>query len=148
MTLKARLESDVKTAMRSGDTLRRSVIRILRSEVHNQEITAKAELDDEGVIRVLSRQAQQRRDSIEAYKSGNRQDLVDKEAAELEIILEYLPAQMTRDEIQELVRKVIADTGAEGPGDIGRVMGALMPQVAGKAEGREVSSIVRDLLGG
>ena len=148
MTLKARLESDVKTAMRSGDTLRRSVIRLLRSEVHNQEIAAKTELDDEGVIRVLSRQAQQRRDSIEAYKSGNRQDLVDKEAAELEIILEYLPAQMTRDEIQELVRKVIADTGAEGPGDIGRVMGALMPQVAGKAEGREVSSIVRDLLGG
>jgi hypothetical protein len=147
MTLKARLESDVKTAMRSGDTLRRSVIRILRSEIHNQEIAAKAELDDEGVIRVLSRQAQQRRDSIEAYKSGNRQDLVDRETDELHIILEYLPAQMTRDEIQELVRKAIADTGAEGPPDIGRVMGVLMPQVAGKAEGREVSSIVRDLLG-
>jgi hypothetical protein len=148
MTLKSRLESDLKTAMRSGDTLRRSVIRLLRSEVHNQEIAAQDELDDQGVIGVLSRQAQQRRDSIEAFKSGNRQDLADKESGELEIILEYLPAQLTREEIEKLVRKVIADTGAEGPRDIGKVMGALMPQVAGKAEGREVSSVVRELLGG
>jgi hypothetical protein len=147
MTLKSRLESDLKTAMRSGDTLRRSVIRLLRSEVHNQEIAAQTELDDQGVIGVLSRQAQQRRDSIEAFKSGNRQDLADNESGELEIILEYLPAQLTREEIEELVRKVIADTGADGPREIGKVMGALMPQVAGKAEGREVSSIVRQLLG-
>ena len=147
MTLKERLESDLKTAMRSGDTLRRSVIRLLRSELHNQEIASQSELDDEGVVRVLSRQAQQRRDSIEAYRSGNRQDLVDRETDELRVILEYLPAQMTRDEIEGLVRQVIADTGAESARDMGKVMGALMPQVAGKAEGREVSSIVRDLLG-
>ena len=147
MTLKERLDSDLKTAMRSGDTLRRSVIRLLRSELHNQEIASQSELDDQGVVRVLSRQAQQRRDSIEAYRSGNRQDLVDRETDELRVILEYLPAQMTRDEIEGLVRRVIADTGAEGPRDMGKVMGALMPQVAGKAEGREVSSIVRGLLG-
>ena len=147
MPLKARLEEDLKAAMRSGDALRRSVIRLLRSEAHNQEIAAQAELDEDGMIRVLSRQAQQRRDSIEAYTSGNRQDLADKEAAELEIILEYLPMQMTRDEIEGLVRKVVEETGAQGPRDMGRVMGAVMPQVAGKAEGREVSAIVRELLG-
>jgi len=147
MTLKARFESDLKASMRSGDILRRSVIRLLRSEVHNQEIAAQTDLDDQGVIQVLSRQAQQRRDSIEAYRNAGRQDLVDKEADELQIILGYMPTQMTRDEIQALVRKVITETGAQGPHDIGKVMGALMPKVAGKAEGREVNSVVRDQLG-
>ena len=147
MKLKAKFESDLKASMRSGDILRRSVIRLLRSEVHNQEIAAQTDLDDQGVIQVLSRQAQQRRDSIEAYRNAGRQDLVDKEADELQIILGYMPTQMTRDEIQALVRKVITETGAQGPHDIGKVMGALMPKVAGKAEGREVNSVVRDQLG-
>lgn len=140
MPLQTRLQEDLKQAMRNKDALRRSVLRYLRSEIHNAEITQQKELDDEGVLAVLSRQAQQRRDSIEAYESANRQDLVERERGELAIILEYLPQQLTRTEIDELVEQAIADTGASGPSDMGKVMGRLMPQVRGRAEGREVSA--------
>ena len=132
--------------MRSGDSLRRSVLRYLRSEIHNEEIARQGELDDEAVTGVLNRQAQRCRDSIEAFQQGNRQDLVDKEEAELAVILEYLPEQMSRDAITEIARKAIADLAASGPQDMGRVMGALMPHLKGKAQGKEVSSVVTELL--
>ena len=132
--------------MRDKDALRRSVLRYLRSEIHNEEIASQKELDDEGILRVLSRQAQQRRDSIEAYESANRQDLVDKENGELAIILEYLPQQLSRDEISELVNQAIEEVGATGPADMGKVMGKIMPQVRGRAEGREVNAIVSEQL--
>ena len=112
MSLKQRLEDDLKDAMRQGDTLRRSVIRYVRSEIHNQEIAGRKELDDDGVTGVLGRQAQQRRDSIEAYAQGNRADLVEKEKAELVIILDYLPEQMSAEEITGLVRRAIEEVGS------------------------------------
>ena len=148
MTMKVRLEDDLKQAMRSRDTVRRDVIRYLRSEIRNQEIRVQEDLDDEGVIQVLSRQAQQRRDSIEAFSEASRTDLVEKEESELEIILEYMPQQMTSDEIASLVQQVVAEVGASGPGDMGKVMSQIMPQVRGRAEGREVSSIVMETLRG
>ena len=134
--------------MRKGDVLRRSVIRLLRSEIHNEEIAKRARLEDDGIIGVLSRQAQQRRESIEAFEQGNRQDLVEKEKAELGIILEYLPQQMSREEISVLVRQAIQETGATGQSDMGKVMGRVMPQVKGRAEGREINAIASDLLKG
>jgi uncharacterized protein YqeY len=134
------MQEDIKQAMRARDVLRRSVLRYLRSEIHNAEIAQQKELDDEGVLAVLSRQAQQRRDSIEAYEGANRQDLVEREKGELAIILEYLPQQLTRAEIDSLVEQAIAETGASGPADMGKVMGKLMPQVRGRAEGRDVSA--------
>ena len=146
MTMKSRLEDDLRQAMRDRDALRRDVIRYMRSEIRNQEIRVQDDLDDQGVVQVLSRQAQQRRDSIEAFSEANRNDLVEKEQAELAIIMEYLPQQMTRDEITELVRQVVTEVGAEGPGDMGKVMSRIMPQVRGRAEGREVNSIVVDTL--
>lgn len=146
MTMKTRLSDDLKQAMRAKDTLRRDVIRYLRSEVRNQEIRDQKELDDAGVIQVLSRQAQQRRDSIEVYRDADRQDLVDKEEGELSVILSYMPQQMTQEEIAALVRQVVAEVGASGPADMGKVMGAIMPQVRGKAEGREVNAIVQQTL--
>ena len=142
MPIQAQLQQDLRQAMRDKDALRRSVLRYLRSEIHNVEIAQQKELDDEAVLAVLSRQAQQRRDSIEAYQGANRQDLVEREQGELAIIMEYLPQQLTRAEIDSLVEKTIAETGASGPGDMGRVMGKLMPQVRGRAEGREVSAAV------
>ena len=148
MTMKTRLEDDLKQAMRSRDTARRDVIRYLRSEIRNQEIKVQEDLDDDGVVQVLSRQAQQRRDSIEAFTEANRTDLVEKEQAELEIILEYMPQQMTSDEIASLVQEVVAEVGASGPGDMGKVMSQIMPLVRGRAEGREVSSIVMETLRG
>ena len=146
--MKERLDSDLKSAMRDKDVLRRGLIRYLRSEIHNQEIAKRADLDEEGVLAVLSRQAQQRRDSIEAFKEADRADLVDKERAELDIILEYLPQQLSAEEITALVQQAVKDSGATGPSDMGKVMGRLMPQVRGKAEGRQVSSIVTETLKG
>ena len=144
--MKSRLDDDLKQAMRDRDTVRRDVIRYLRSEIRNQEIRIQKDLDDEGVVQVLSRQAQQRRDSIEAFAEAKRADLVEKEQAELAIIMGYLPQQMTRGEITETVQQVVAEVGATGPGDMGKVMSRIMPQVRGRAEGREVNSIVMETL--
>ena len=146
MSLKDTLENDLKNAMRSGDVTRRSVIRMMRSEIHNREIADQTELDDEATTNVLGRQAQQRRDSIEAFERAERDDLVQKERAELAIIMEYLPEQLTADELVEIIRGSIEQVGAGGPQDMGKVMGAVMPQVRGKAEGREVNRIASELL--
>ncbi len=148
MSLQEKLQEDLKNAVRAGDELRKSVLRYLRSEIRYQEIAEQRMLDDEGVIKVLGRLAQQRRDSIEAFKQGNRPDLVEKETAELGVILAYLPQQMSREEIVEIVQKAIQDTGATGPRDVGKVMGKVMPQVRGRAEGRVVSAVVSELLAG
>ena len=148
MPLKTRLDSDLKTAMRDRDVLRRSVIRFVLSAIHNEEIAQKAALDEERTTRVIERQAQQRRDSIEAYTKGNRQDLVDKEKAELEIIMAYLPAQMSREDIIDAVQRAISETGAAGPQDMGKVMSRVMPEVRGKADGREVNVIASEFLKG
>ncbi len=134
--------------MRDRDVLRRSVIRLLLSAIHNEEIAEQTALDAERVTRVLGRQAQQRRESIEAYTKGNRQDLVEKEKAELEIIMAYLPPQMSREDIVEAVKRAIAETGAAGPQDRGKVMSRVMSEVRGKAEGREVNAIASQLLKG
>ena len=148
MTLKETLQDDLKNAMRSGDVMRRSVIRMLRSEIHNREIESRSELDDEATIQLLGRQAQQRRDSIEAFERAERDDLVQKERAELAVIMGYLPQQLTGDELLEIVRGSIEQVGAEGPQDMGKVMGAVMPKVRGRAEGREVNRIASELLRG
>ena len=142
MTMKTRLDEDLKQAMRDRDAPRRDVIRLLRSAIRNEEIRVQKDLDDDAVVQVLSRQAQQRRDSIEAFTQGNREDLADKERAELEIIMGYMPQQLSRDEIEDLVAQTIAEVGASGPGDMGKVMSVIMPQVRGRAEGREVSAAV------
>lgn len=148
MSLRGRLDEDLKEAMRQRDSTRRSVIRYVRSELHNQEIASRKPLDEDGIVGVLSKQAQQRRESIEAFRSGNRDDLVAKEEAELAIILEYLPKQMSQEELASLARRAIEEVGATGPQHMGKVMGHLMPQIRGRAEGRSTSAIVSDLLKG
>ena len=129
MSLESQLNDDMKTAMRNRDSFRLKVIRFMRSEIHNEQIRKQAEPSDDDITQVLSRLAQQRRDSIEAFTQGNRQDLVDNEKAELAIVLEYLPKQMSSDEITELAQKVIEEVGANGPQDMGKVMGRIVPQV-------------------
>ena len=146
MTLQEKLQDDLKDAMRSGDTTRRSVIRYLRAQIHNQEIASQGPLDDQDIAVLLSKQAQQRRDSMEAFQKGNRTDLVEKEQAELDIILGYLPQQMSDEEIGDLVRQAIQQVAAVGPRDMGKVMGALMPQLRGTADGKRVSALVSQLL--
>ena len=147
MSLQEKLNTDLKAAMRARDELRMLVLRSLLSSMNYAEIAKQKKLDDGGVIEVIGKEVKQRRESIEAYEKGNRQDLADKEKAELAILQEYMPAQMGREEITSIVEKVIAEVGAKGPGDKGKVMQKLMPQVKGKADGNEVNGIVTDLLG-
>ncbi len=148
MPLKEQLTDDLKDAMRQRDALRRSTIRFLLSAIHNDEIARQTDLDEAGVIQVLTKQAQQRRDSIESFKGADRQDLVDKEQSELDIIAAYLPEQMPEDEVKALVQQALADSGATGPQDMGKVMKELMPKTRGKADGKMVSSLVNEALRG
>ena len=146
MSLKEKLQSDLHQAMRSRDRVRVSVLRMLRSAIGYEEIDKKRDMDDPAVLDIISRQVRQRRESIQMYRDANRQELVDKETGELEILQEYLPAQLTEEELTALARDVIQQVGASGPGDKGRVMGRLMPQVRGKAQGGDVNRIVTALL--
>lgn len=144
--LKQKLSDDLKQAMRSGDTVKRGAIRMLMAAINNAEIARQTKLEDSDIFGVISKEVRQRRESIEAFKQGNRQDLVDKEEAELAILQEYLPPQMTREEVVEAARKVIAEVGAEGPGDKGKVMPVLIAQLKGRADGREINEVVSELL--
>ena len=146
MSLKKTLLDHQLQAMRQGDRLKVSVLRLLRSAVGYEEKARRRELDDIGVLEVVSRQIRQRHESIEGFRQGRRDDLVQKEEAELAILKEYLPPQLSREELVGLVKGVIAEVGAEGPRDKGKVMGRLMPQVRGKAQGSEVSAVVDQLL--
>lgn len=148
MSLKDKLAEDLKDAMRQGDEIRKTALRLALTAIKNAEVAAIKQFDDTEVIGVIAKQAKQRRESIEAYQKAGRQDLADKEAAELKILEAYLPAQMGRDEIMAEARKVIEEVGAKGPADRGRVMSVLMPRLAGRADGKTVNEAVTELLAG
>jgi uncharacterized protein YqeY len=148
MTLQEKIATDLIQAQKRGAKARVSALRLVRAGVKNAEIAKRASLDDAGVIDIISREVKQHRESIAEFIKGNRQDLVDKEEAELAALLEYLPRQISSDEISEAARKVIEQVEARGPGDKGKVMSQLMPQLKGKADGREVSDVVAELLAG
>jgi len=145
--LKQKLTEDLKQAMRGGDKVRRSVIRLVMAAVKNAEIARRAALDDTDILGIIAKEARQRQESIEAFKLGNRQDLMAQEEVELAVLREYLPRQMTREEIIAAARQVIEEVGAQGPGDKGKVMPKLIAQLKGKADGREINAIVTELLG-
>ena len=146
-TLKQKLLDDLKQAMRQGDKVNISVIRLVTASIKNAEIAARrAEFDDPDILGVIAKQAKQCQESIEAFKKGNRPELVAKEEAELAILESYLPKQLTRQEVVAIVSRVIEEVGARGRGDMGKVMGRLMPQLKGKADGREVNAVVTELL--
>ena len=142
MLFKDRLNADLKDAMRNKDAIKRTVIRTLLSEIRNAEISAQKDLQEGDIEGVMSKQAQQRRDNIEAFGEAGRQDLVDKETAELNIISAYLPEQMTEVEIEGFIADILRKVDATGPSDMGKVMGALMPLVKGRADGKVVNAMV------
>lgn len=148
MGLKEQLRNDMADAMRSGDTEKRDTLRMLTAAVKQVEVDQQTTLDDAGVLAVLTKQAKQRRESIADYQQAGRDDLVAEEQKELAIIEVYLPKMMSRDEIRALAEPLIAELGATSPKDMGKVMGRLMPQVKGKADGRDVNEVVRSLLQG
>jgi len=147
--LKDQLADDLKSAMKAGDAVRVGVIRIARSALRNAEIEARASLDsDEQVIAILSREAKLRREAIEEFQRGGRQDLVQKEQAELDILEQYLPAALSEAEVRELAAAAMGEVGATTPADLGKVMQVLMPNIRGRADGKQANQIVRDLLAG
>lgn len=148
MTPEERVREDLHRAVKQQDKIRVSTLRLLLARVKNTEIAQGKPVDDDKIIDILSGEAKQRRESIEAFKRGNRSDLVAQEESELAIILEYLPQPMTREEIIARAQQVIEMVGAKEAKDKGRVMSQLMPQLKGKAEGKEVSEVVAELLQG
>jgi len=156
MPLRDQIQLDLAEAIRARDETRKSVLRMLVAAIKNAEIPGEGEaaetpgpreLDDAGVISVIQKQLKQRRDSIDQYRKAGREDLASREEAEAAVLTAYLPKQATREEIEEAARKVIAETGASGPRDMGKVMPVLTKQLAGRADGRTINEVVRQLLG-
>ncbi|MBI5446151.1 MAG: GatB/YqeY domain-containing protein [Deltaproteobacteria bacterium] len=145
-SLLARLDRALLEAMKARDAVRTSTLRMVRAALKNREIDKRAALAESDVLEVLASLGKQRRESIEQFQAGGRQDLVDKETAELKILQEFLPAELTEAELRELVRTAVAEVGAAGPRDMGKVMSAVMPRVKGRADGRAVNAMVREIL--
>lgn len=147
--LKQKLQDELRQSMLAKDILKTSVLRLLLSGINYYEIAkggAGYEATDEDVLSVIQKEAKQRRDSIEEFKKANRSELVEKETKELEILQIYLPAQMSEDQIREIVKQTTSEIGATSPADMGKVMGALMSKIKGKADGGMVSKIVKEAL--
>jgi len=146
MTLQSRLEAAARDAMRARDERRTTTLRMALAAAHNQRIARGRELTDEEVTEVIGREVKQRRESIEIYRGAGREDRAANEEAEVAILSEFLPEQLTDAEIEALARAAIGEAGASGPADIGKVMGRVAPATKGRADGRRVSDIVRRLL--
>lgn len=145
--IKQKLTDDLKQAMRSGDKVKSSVIRLLMAAIQNAEIAARqTTLGDQELLGIIAKEVRQRKESITAFKLGDRNDLVAQEEAEMTILKEYLPQQISREEIIAAARQVISGMGAQGPGDKGKVMSQLIPQLKGRADGRDVNEVVTELL--
>ena len=148
MSLKDQITDDMKTAMRAKDSERLGTIRLLLAAIKQKEVDERVELDDTAVIAIVDKLLKQRKDSIEAFQKAGRQDLVDKEQAEATVLQAYLPARLSADEVAAEVRAIVAEVGAKGPGDMGKVMGAAKQRLAGKAEMGQVSAAVKAALTG
>jgi len=148
MSLKERITEDMKAAMRAKDSERLGTIRLLTAAMKQKEVDERIELDDVAVIAIVDKMLKQRKDSIEAFEKAARQDLADKEIAEVKVLQAYLPARLSADEVATEVKAIVAELGAKGPGDMGKVMGAVKAKLAGKADMGQVSAAVKAALAG
>ena len=148
MTLQDRIETAMRDSMRARDERRTQTLRMAMSAAHNREIELGRPLVDDDYLEILAKQVKQRRESIEAFRSGGREAMADNEEAEAAILAEFLPEPLSADELESLVRAAIAETGAASPADLGKVMGKVVPQTKGRADGKAVSDMVRAQLGG
>lgn len=146
MDLKTRLGEDFRQALRSGDRLRLSVIRLLTALIKNREVEKRGPLTDAEVLQAIVASCKQRQEAAEQYRRGGRQDLADKESAELEILRSYLPKPLTSEELQAMVLDAIREVQASSLKEMGKVMGVLMPRIAGRADGKMVNTLVREAL--
>ena len=148
MSLKDQITEDMKTAMRAKDSERLGTIRMLMAAMKQKEVDERVVLDDVAIIAIVDKLIKQRKDSIAAFETADRQDLVDKEKAELEVLKVYLPQRMSAEEVTAAVQAIVVELGAKGPGDMGKVMGAVKTQLAGKADMGQVSAAVKAALAG
>ncbi len=148
MSLKDQITEDMKNAMRAKDSERLGTIRLLLAALKQKEVDERVVLDDAAVVAIVDKLIKQRKDSIEAFQKAERKDLADKEAAELLVLQAYLPARLSAEEVAAEVRAIVAELGASGPGDMGKVMGAVKARLAGKADMGQVSAAVKAALAG
>jgi hypothetical protein len=146
MTLKDRINDDMKAAMKAREAERLGAIRLLNAAIKQKEVDERVTLDDAAVVGIVDRMLKQRKDSIDAFEKAGRTDLADKEKAEVAVLQAYLPARMSADEVTAAVKAIVAETGATGPGDMGKVMGAAKQRLAGKADMGQVSAAVKAAL--
>jgi uncharacterized protein len=146
MKLAERLNEDMKQAMKDGDKFRLSTIRLVRAAIKNQEIELRRPLDDSETLNILSRELKQRRDALQDFERAGRDDLVTNVTGEIEIITQYLPQQLNEEEVKAIVVQTMQETGASSKADLGKLMGALMPKVKGRADGKLVNAIVQQFL--
>lgn len=148
MNLKERINEDMKTAMRAGDAARRDAIRLLLAAIKQKEVDERVVLDDAAVLAVIDKMLKQRRDSISQYETAGRKDLVEAEKFEVDVLGTYMPAGLSAEEIAAEIAAAVAEAGAAGPGDMGKVMAVLKPKLAGRADMSEVSKLVKARLSG
>ncbi len=147
MTIKEKLQIDLKDAMVAKDTIRKNVVQLIKAGVLQVEKDKRITLDDEGVLDVIAKQLKQRRDSLPDYEKSGREDLIAQLKREMELLMEYLPEQLSHDELVEIVKEAISETGATTIKDMGKIMAAVMPKTKGRADGKEINLIARELLG-
>lgn len=146
MTLKERLADDLKSAMKEKNIIRKNVIQLVRAGILQVEKDNKVTLDDKGVLEVIAKQLKQRKDSLPDYKKSGRDDLIADLKAEMDVLMEYLPKQLSRDELEVIVKEAIAETGASSMRDMGKVMAAVKPKTVGRADGRMINEVAKSLL--
>lgn len=146
MLLKERLAEDLKSAMKNKDVVRKNVVQLVRAGVLQVEKDNKITLDDEGVLDVIAKQLKQRRDSLPEYEKSGREDLISVLKTEMDVLMEYLPRQLTREELEVIVADAVAQTGAATMKDMGKIMAAVMPETKGRADGKMINEIAKKLL--
>lgn len=147
MSIKEKLTEDFKTSMRNKDTIRKNTITMVRAAIKQREVDERIQLEDEEIIDIISKQLKEKKNAIEDFKKGERQDLVELTQKEIDILLEYLPKQLTEEEIEKIVIETIDEVGAKTMKDMGLVMKSVMPKVKGRADGSMVSKIVKEHIG-
>lgn len=147
MTLKDRLTNDLKESMKNKETVRKSVITLIRADIKQYEVDNRVELDDDKILTLIAKQMKQRKDALEEFKKADRTDLIDQTNEEIEVLSFYLPEQLADDELEEIVKKVVAEVGATSMKDMGAIMGKVMPLVSGRADGKRINAMVKKILG-
>ena len=143
MSLKEKLQEDLKSSMKNKDTVKKSVITLIRAGIKQYEVDNRTELDDDGIITIISKQLKQRNDSLVEFEKAGRDDLIEETKSEIQVLEEYLPQQLSEEELEQIVIETIAEVGATSMKDMGKIMSTIKPKTAGRADGRKINELVK-----